>query len=291
MARLPSSGQVRAHDELAVVRPGREAAAVDPRRARASRPGPARRRSAPRAGRAEPVARPRRRTACGSRAHDERVARARVAQRVGQGLLQDPVGGEVDARREAVDRRPRPRVDVEARRRACPRPARRAAARPGWGAVAAGVVVVAQQAEQAPQLGERLAPGVADRAERLARARSGSSATARPDSDWMTIVVTRCATMSCSSRAIRARSRPRRRPLALACSPRAAVRASSSVERSRRARTERPVEPRRREQDRGRREVGDRRVVRAQRADRQRRPSAAARPTTARSGAACAATE
>ena len=182
-------------------------------------------------------------------AHVDDRARARVAQRVRQRLLHDAVGGQVDAgrhgrpgrrrrgRRPAGRRRARlgdqlvePR---EARLRARPRRPRRprAAARAGG---------AARRAPRAPSR----------RSSRTRRgARSGSSAVAAPDSAWMTIVVTRWATMSCSSRAmrrallgggLRARARPAR--------ARAASARSSSSSRALAARAQRrgrPTRPRR----------------------------------------------
>ena len=93
---------------------------------------------------------------------DVRVAGVRVLERVGEPLLNDPVGGEVERAREAATGSP-------SRCTRTGRPARptlpRAASRlssPGWGASSSLVAVVAHRAEQAAHLRERRAAGLLD---------------------------------------------------------------------------------------------------------------------------------
>ena len=104
---------------------------------------------------------------------------AGVLDGVGDRLLDDAVGGEVDARRAAGGARPRRSAPPAGRRRARARRARRGRRASGAGAPARSV----QHAEQAPQLGERLAAGAVDqlrppRARAAGRARG--SAARRP---------------------------------------------------------------------------------------------------------------
>ena len=187
---------------------GRPVRARRPRRGRrrSTAPGRARRRRRRLRGRS-----PR---AGGGRSRPPSGRGSSVLDHVGQGLLHDAVGGELDARltrRVALDARasrarrrrarpPRGRELVEARGRlGRPRP-----------------VGVAQHAEQPAQLGER-PRDVAEMASSAARACSGRSSstwaptpacTATTDIEW--------ATMSCSSRAMRRRSSATRTRRALA---------------------------------------------------------------------------
>ena len=98
---------------------------------------------------------------------DVRVARVRVLERVGQALLDDPVGGEVERARQ----RDGLAVDVQPHRQAGAAEPRRAAAsrlsRPGWGASSSVLAVAAHRAEQAAHLGERRAAGPLDAPQRL----------------------------------------------------------------------------------------------------------------------------
>ena len=98
---------------------------------------------------------------------DVGLRRARVLERVGQALLHDPVGREVDRARQ----RDRLALDVQLDRRGR-RGARRSSrasrsSSPGCGASSRLLAVAPHRAEQAAHLGERGAPGLLDALERL----------------------------------------------------------------------------------------------------------------------------
>ncbi len=125
----------------------------------------------------------------------------------GEGLLQDPVRGQVDAGEGGRTRRPPPQVDVE------PDPTeldtRRSASRSrGLGVRAGGPggsgASVPPRAQHAAQVRERRATHPLDRAQALRRPASAGS-WASPASAWTTMMLTLCATTSCTSRAMRAR--------------------------------------------------------------------------------------
>ena len=150
--------------------------------------------------------------------------RPRVLDHVGQRLLDDPVGREVDAGRQRPRLRPRPRARPRARRRARARSARgrRGRREPARARVPRHPAGAARRASV--HLGQRLA---ADR-RRSARRRASRSAPSSAPSAWActTIRLTPCATTSCSSRAIRTRSS------ATACSVSSACSRSSCAARS-----------------------------------------------------------
>ena len=181
------------------------------RRARACRRGRGRGRGRRRVGRrAAPSSRDLEleRVAASQRTTHLGVRGAGVLERVGQRLLDDAVGGEVDARRQ----RPRLALDAQLDREpggaALGRRARRARRAPAAGASSAAVVGRAQHAEHPAQLGERLAAGASRSApqRRAARSRVAVAARAAPRRPGRPSRDTLCATTSCSSRAIRARS-------------------------------------------------------------------------------------
>ena len=98
---------------------------------------------------------------------DVGAAGARVLERVGQPLLDDPVRGEVDRAPAARPARRRPAAATGSpARRTCSSSGR---ARPARAAARASAVVLApQRAEQQPHLAERGAAGLLDAAQRLA---------------------------------------------------------------------------------------------------------------------------
>jgi hypothetical protein len=76
----------------------------------------------------------------------------------------------------------------------------------GWGASEASATGSRSSPSMPAQLDDRLAAGVLDRHERLARRSGAVASTCSAAPAWSTITLTLCATASCISRAIRARS-------------------------------------------------------------------------------------
>ena len=135
------------------------------------------------------------------------VAGARVLERVGQALLHDPVGGEVDRRAGAG--RARPRRAARTGRPARPTSSSSASrpSRPGWGASSSSSPSRRIAPSRRRISASAVRPVCSTPCERLAvvgRASSGSLCRTAPT--WSTITLTAWATMSWSSRAIRARS-------------------------------------------------------------------------------------
>ena len=133
------------------------------------------------------------------------LAGVRVLERVGQALLDDPVGGQVDRARERV----RLAVDVQAHRQAGAADLvhqRVEVAEPRLGRELDLLALAPHRAEQPAHLGERRAAGLLDAFERLPVLASARGSLCRTAPTWSTITLTAWATMSCSSRAIRARS-------------------------------------------------------------------------------------
>ena len=107
-------------------------------------------------------------------ARSARVTSARLRAARGAACSSAPPGRSgrpTGRRRPAARRRRRPRGAARrrARRPAAARRARRAASRPGCGARPSALVAGRGRGQQAAQLGERLAPGALDRAQRRAR--------------------------------------------------------------------------------------------------------------------------
>ena len=208
-------GRQRADPEAAAGRARRRAR----RRAAATRsrmptrpcPPPGRRRpgrtAAGRCRRPRSAARP-----CRSATVTSTLRRAGVLEDVGQRLLHDPVGGQVDAG-ASVRRRPstieRRRARPAARTSSTRRSGRRGRARARRRAARR---LVAEHAEQAAHLGQACATGrrIASRALR-APASGRSSSDVRAAAGLHGDHAHLWATTSCSSRAIRRRSRSRRR--------------------------------------------------------------------------------
>ena len=149
---------------------------------------------------------------------DLRGRAAGVLERVRQGLLDDPVGRQLDARIErarlALDRRARP-ADPVARTCSSSSPSR---SKPGIGASGSVVVSPAPTISRPRPASPRMPSirrmsasarrrGRIDRRERRSAPRpAGDRARAAPPPAWMTMTLTWWVTTSCSSRAIRSRS-------------------------------------------------------------------------------------
>ena len=134
-------------------------------------------------------------------------ARRACLMRVRERLLDDAVGGEVDAGRQRRAARPRPTAApagpaARARATSAPRRQRRAA-----GASVACPSPACEHAEQAAHLGQRRAAGVLDPRRGLAaRAPGRGRGSRRAPPACTTMTLTEWATTSCISRAIRRRS-------------------------------------------------------------------------------------
>ena len=141
---------------------------------------------------------------------DRRRAGRGVLEGVGQGLLDDAVGRNVQVAWQP-QRRDRPTVDVdtgvvEAVR---PGPAAAPARAPGWSAGARGgrrPSIGAQVAEHAVQLRQGLPAGVLHPLQQLAGLAGSRSSISRAAPAWTTSRLTVWPTRSCSSRDIRTRS-------------------------------------------------------------------------------------
>ena len=141
-----------------------------------------------------------------SRRRTVAVRRPGVLQHVGQRLLHDAVGGEVDAGRQLVARALDAHVDVEARRRRRrDEPVEVGEARRGLRTRAP--LVVAQHAEHAADLGRASSGSSCEIASSDFFASAGSvSITCAPTPACTAITPIECATTSCSSCAMRSRS-------------------------------------------------------------------------------------
>src|SRR5690349_24935480 len=134
--------------------------------------------------------------AVGSVAHGHvGVAGAGVLERVGQALLNDPVGRQVDRRRE----RERLAVDVQPDGQAGPADLVQQGAEgveAGLGHQVDVVLVAAHGGQQTAHLGQRRAPGLLDAAERIAVLGERVGSLCLTAATWSTITLTAWATMS-----------------------------------------------------------------------------------------------
>ena len=192
---------------------------------------------------------------------DVGVAGARVLERVGQALLDDPVGGEVDRARAA---RPGSPSTCSSHRQAGAADLARAARRGRRARAAARARRPRPRARIAPSRrrisASAVRPVCSTPLQRLARPRASSSGSrCRTAPTCSTITLTAWATMSCSSRAIRARSSATAMRAAASRS-RSAWRARSSAASAcaARSRSAKPAEPGDREQRRDEDEVAGR---------------------------------